>query len=239
VNSPGATWHWLDESFATREHLRKENTELKARLRQADFRLMRYADLEQENLRLRNLRAATASISERIMVAEILRVDLNPYRHRVIINKGTHDGVVKAQPLLDAHGIFGQITRAGAFSSEAILITDTEHAIPVQVNRNGLRSIAVGTGDLNKLSLPFLPTNADIQVGDLLVSSGLGGVFPAGYPVAVVAKVDKVAQTLSISAKPAASLDRDREVLLVWLREEPPEFEPPKNAPVTGPRKQP
>ena len=115
------------------------------------------------------------------------------FRHRVIINKGTRDGAFKGQPLLDATGIFGQITRAGTFSSEAILITDSEHAIPVQVNRNGLRTIALGTGDLDlrRLSLPFLPTNADIKVGDLLVSSGLGGVFPPGYPVATVTKVDK------------------------------------------------
>jgi len=221
VNSPGAVWDWVEESFVTRERLGRENEVLKVRLREADLKLMRFTDLEQENLRLRGMRAATARIAERVMVAEILDVDLNPYRHRVIINKGTGDGVFKGQAVLDATGVFGQITRAGAFSSEAILITDAEHAIPVQVNRNGLRSLAVGTGDLSRLSLPFLPTNADIKVGDLLVSSGLGGVFPAGYPVATVTKADKMAaQTLAnIVAQPAAALDRDREVLLVWLTE--------------------
>ncbi len=225
VNSPTALWDWLHEVFATRERLQKENAQLTVRLRDADFRLMRLADLEQENLRLRGLRDATSRVAERFVVAEILRVDLNTFRHRVIVNKGTRDGAFKGQPLLDAAGIVGQITRAGTFSSEAILITDSEHAIPVQVNRNGLRSIAVGTGDLDlrRLSLPFLPTNADIKVGDLLVSSGLGGVFPAGYPVATVTKVDKgVAQTLAaISAEPAARLDRDREVLLIWTDEPP------------------
>jgi rod shape-determining protein MreC len=223
VSSPGAAWGWLEESFATRERLRRENEELNTRLREADLKLMRFADLEQENLRLRGMRAATASIAERVMVAEIMQVDLNPYRHRVIINKGTGDGVFKGQALLDATGVFGQITNAGAFSSEAILITDAEHAIPVQVNRNGLRSLAVGTGDLRRLSLPFLPTNADIKVGDLLVSSGLGGVFPAGYPVGTVTKADMMAaQTLAnIVAVPAAALDRDREVLLIWLTERP------------------
>ena len=223
VNSPAALWDWLHEVFATRERLQKENAELKQRLRDSDFRLMRFSDLEQENLRLRGLRDATARVSQRYTVAEILRVDLNPFRHRVIINKGTHDGAFKGQPLLDASGIFGQITRAGTFSSEAIMITDSEHAIPVQVNRNGLRSIAVGTGSLRlSLSLPFLPTNADIKVGDLLVSSGLGGVFPAGYPVATVTKVEKdVAQTAVISAEPTAALDRDREVLLIRTDEPP------------------
>ncbi|NJO13315.1 MAG: rod shape-determining protein MreC [Gammaproteobacteria bacterium] len=218
------TSDWLDESFATRKRLSAENEVLRTRLRDADLRLMRLAALEQENLRLRNMREATANIAERVMVAEILRVDVNPFRHRVIINKGSPDGVFKGQPILDASGVFGQITRAGAFTSEAILISDSEHAIPVQVNRNGLRSIAVGTGDPAKLSLPFLPTNADIKEGDLLVTSGLGGVFPSGYPVATVRKVNKeVAQTLDISAEPAATLDRDREVLLVWVKQPPAE----------------
>jgi rod shape-determining protein MreC len=221
VDSPSAAWDWLEESFATRERLSRENAQLRQRLRESDLKLMRFEDLEQQNLRLREMRAATARISERVVVAEIMRVDLDPYRHRVIINKGTRDGAYKGQPLLDATGVFGQITRAGAFSSEAILITDAEHAIPIQVNRNGLRSLALGTGSPDRLSLPFLPTNADIKEGDLLVSSGLGGVFPAGYPVATVTKVDKMsAQTLAnVVAKPAATLDRDRELLLVWPNE--------------------
>lgn len=232
VNSPGAVWDWVEESFATRERVGTENEGLKLRLREADLKLMRLADLEQENLRLRGMRAATARIAERVMVAEIMNVDLNPYRHRVIINKGAGDGVFKGQAVLDATGVFGQITRAGMFSSEAILITDAEHAIPVQVNRNGLRSLAVGTGDLNRLSLPFLPTNADIKVGDLLVSSGLGGVFPAGYPVAIVTKADKMAaQTLAnVVAEPAATLDRDREVLLIWLMGVPSAEDKPDSA---------
>lgn len=225
VNSPGAFWDWLHDVFATRERLQKENADLKLKLRDADFRIMRFADLEQENLRLRGLRDATARVTQRFIVGEILRVDLNPYRQRVIVNKGTRDGVFKGQAILDATGVFGQITQVGTFSSEAILITDSEHMIPVQVNRNGLRTIAVGTGELSlrKLSLPFLATNADIKVGDLLVSSGLGGVFPAGYPVATVTKIDKAAtQTLAaIAAEPAARLDRDREVLLIWGDEPP------------------
>lgn len=225
VDSPSAAWDWIDESFETRERLGRENAKLRARVRESDLKLMRFADLEQENLRLREMRAATARISERVVVGEILRVDLDPYRHRVIINKGTQDDAFKGQALLDATGVFGQITRAGAFSSEAILITDAEHAIPVQVNRNGLRSLALGTGSLERMTLPFLPTNADIQVGDLLVSSGLGGVFPAGYPVATITKVDKMSgQTLAnVVAKPAATLDRDREVLLVWVNQPKPD----------------
>jgi rod shape-determining protein MreC len=225
VNSPGAFWNWMHDVFATRDRLQKENAELRLRLRDADFRTMRFADLEQENLRLRGLRDATSRVTQRFTVAEILRVDLNPFRQRVIINKGTHDGAFKGQAILDATGVVGQITQVGTFSSEAILITDSEHMIPVQVNRNGLRTIAVGTGEisLRKLSLPFLATNADIKVGDLLVSSGLGGVFPSGYPVATVTKIDKAATQMlaQISAEPAAKLDRDREVLLIWSDEPP------------------
>ncbi len=223
VSSPAAGWNWLKESFTTRDTLREENAALSVQLRAANLRLMRFEALEQENLRLREMRAATTGIADQVVVAEIMRVDINPFRHRVIINKGTRDGVFSGQPLLDAKGVFGQVTRAGAYSSEVILISDTEHAIPVQVNRNGLRTIAVGTGETARLSLPFLPTNADIEEGDLLVSSGLGGIFPPGYPVGTVSQVKtETAQLMAeISAKPAAALDRDREVLLVWVKEPP------------------
>jgi rod shape-determining protein MreC len=220
VGSPAALWSWLQDSFSTRATLHQENAALREQLRATRLRLLRLEALEQENLRLREMRAATAGVAEQIMVAEIMRVDLDPFRQRAIINKGTRDGVFKSQPLLDATGVFGQVTRAGAFSSEVILISDTEHAIPVQINRNGLRTIAVGTGDPSRLSLPFLPTNADIEIGDLLVTSGLGGVFPPGYPVGAITRINTAAvQTMAeISAKPAATLDRNREVLLIWVR---------------------
>jgi rod shape-determining protein MreC len=235
VSSPFVAWGWLSDYFATRGHLLEQNATLRAHERETDFRLQRFEALEQENQRLRGLRASTAHIAEKFLVGEIMQVDLDPYRHRVRINKGSNDGVVQGQAILDAVGVVGQITRVGVFSSEAILITDAEHAIPVQVNRNGLRTIAVGTGNLGQLSLPYLAANSDIREGDLLVTSGLGGVFPAGYPVATVKKIDRaVAQTLvSIIATPAAALDRDREVLLVWFTQPPPE---PAPAPVTPPK---
>jgi rod shape-determining protein MreC len=218
VNSPFLAWHALSDYFATRGRLLKENEALREHERATDLRLQRFEALEQENLRLRGLRTSTEHIAQKFLVAEIMQVDLDPYRHRVRINKGSHDGVLKGQPILDAAGVVGQVTRVGVLSSEAILITDAEHAIPVQVNRNGLRTIAVGTGNLSQLSLPYLASNADVNEGDLLVTSGLGGVFPAGYPVGTVKKIDRAAaQTLaSIIATPAAALDRDREVLLVF-----------------------
>jgi rod shape-determining protein MreC len=234
VNSPFLAWRGLSSYFTTRGRLLEENAALREHQRETDLKLQRFEALEQENLRLRGLRSSTAHIAEKFLVGEIMQVDLDPYRHRVRINKGSRDGVAEGQPILDAAGVVGQITRVGVFSSEAILITDAEHAIPVQVNRNGLRTIAVGTGNLSQLSLPYLASNADVREGDLLVTSGLGGVFPAGYPVATVVKIDReAAQTLaSIIATPAAALDRDREVLLVFQAEALPE---PKAAPAPPP----
>jgi rod shape-determining protein MreC len=239
VSSPFFAWGWLSDYFATRGRLLRENETLHAHERETDLRLQRFEALEEENQRLRELRTSTAHIAQKFLVGEIMQVDLDPFRHRVRINKGSHDGVQQGQPILDAAGVVGQITRVGVFSSEAILITDAEHAIPVQVNRNGLRTIAVGTGNLSQLSLPYLAANSDIHEGDLLVTSGLGGVFPAGYPVGIVKKIDReVAQTLvSIIVTPAAALDRDREVLLVFQPQqpaEPIETQAPANA--AGPR---
>ncbi len=238
VNTPFLAWRGISDYFATRGRLLKENDELRSHQRETDLKLQRFDALEQENLRLRGLRMSTEQIAQKFLVGEIMQVDLDPYRHRVRINKGSHDGVQQGQPILDAAGVVGQITRVGVFSSEAILITDAEHAIPVQVNRNGLRTIAVGTGNLSQLSLPYLASNADIREGDLLVTSGLGGVFPAGYPVGTVKKIDReVAQTLaSIIATPAAALDRDREVLLVFAPELAAEPAAPPAAPAAAPK---
>ena len=143
---------------------------------------------------------------------------MNPFRHMIVVNRGSIDGVQVGQALIDAQGIIGQVIRDQIFSAEAILITDVDHALPVEVLRNRLRTIAVGTGDLERLSLPFLPRNADVVSGDLLVTSGLGGKFPPGYPVGVVGEViSEVGEPfLKISAEPAAALNRIREVLLIW-----------------------
>src|SRR5690606_37075770 len=153
---------------------------------------------------------------------EILAVDMDPYRHRFNVNRGRLDGVYVGQALLDANGIVGQIVNVAPMTSEAVLITDADHAVPVIVTRNGLRTIAVGTGDSGRLRLPYLTNSSDIEVGDLLLSSGLGGVFPAGYPVGRVIEVRRrPGQSFAdVIAEPAAALDRQREVLLVWTGDE-------------------
>jgi rod shape-determining protein MreC len=219
VDLPFRAWDWVTGSFADRGRLRQDNLELAARLRLANLQLQRFAALEDENRRLRDMRENSAGVADRVLVASILNVDLDPFRHRVLVDKSARDGVFKGQAVLDAEGIFGQVAQVHAETAEVILITDAEHAIPVQSNRSGLRTIAVGTGDPNRLSLPFVTGEADLKAGDLLISTGVGGVFPPGYPVAEITRVDRsAAATFAlVDARPTARLDRNREVLLVWF----------------------
>ena len=231
VHSPVAAWDWLSASTRTRHELLAENDALRNTARENDLRLLRLEAIEQENQRLRALVNAAPRDAEHVQAATVLRVDLDRLRHRVLIDRGSRDGVTRGQPVIDAHGVFGQTINVGPLAAEVILLSDPTHAVPVQVERNGLRTIAVGTGDSGRLTLPYLPRNADVQLDDLLVSSGLGGVFPTGLPVARIVEVRRdPSQPLAIvSAAPVAALDRDREVLLLWFspRVALPAAEPP------------
>ncbi len=218
VNFPFKGWRWVRNSFVERAFLLKENEELKSTQLGYDVRMQKMAALEVENRRLRAMLDSSSRINDRVLVAEILAVDLDPYRQRFSINRGLADSVYVGQALIDANGVVGQIVGVEAFTSEAVLISDADHAVPVSVNRNGLRTIAVGTGDSGRLRLPYVTNSADIKSGDLLVSSGLGGVFPSGYPVGRVLEVQRRSgqSFADVIAEPVAELDRDREVLLVW-----------------------
>src|ERR1700738_2324977 len=220
-SSPSAAWRWIQESVATRDALRAENDRLLTRNRELELRSMRYEALAHENDQLRGLKEALPPVAERWLVAEVVDIQLNSLRQRVLINRGTRNGVFKGQAVLDDKGLLGQTTHVGPWSAEVILITDPEHAVPVQIERTGLRTIAVGTGDTASLALPYLPANADVKSGDVLMTSGLGGVFPAGYPVGRVAEVhrDAVQPLAQVRAVPFASMNIDREVMLVWFRE--------------------
>jgi rod shape-determining protein MreC len=219
VDAPSSAWRFASEALTTRGSLEEENTRLSAANRELRLRLLRLDALEQENHRLREARSSSARVAERSLVAEILKVDLDPFRQRVLVDKGSRDGVFAGQAALDGSGVFGQVTRVGPVSAEIIVISDPAHAIPVQINRTGVRTIAVGQGQTGSLLLPYLPRNADVVEGDLVVSSGLGGVFPPGYPVARVSEVrqDPAEPLLAVNATPLAQLDRDPEVLLVWF----------------------
>jgi len=230
VNSPPAAWRWIWQSFESRERLQAENARLRAAQRDLELRSMRYEALARENGELRGLRAALPPVADRWLAAEIVSVQLSSLRHRLLINRGAVNGVFKAQAVLDDRGLIGQTAHVGPWSAEVILITDPEHAVPVRIERTGLRTIAVGAGDATSLGLPYLPSNADIKSGDLLVTSGLGGVFPEGYPVARVTEVhrDAVQPLAQVRAEPLAHVDTDSEVMLVWFRADRP------TAPLTG-----
>lgn len=218
INAPFALGRWADENFSTRSRLIDENHGLHQEVLMQGARLQRMIALEAENVRLRALLDSTAKVADRVLIAEIVSVDMNPFRHTILINKGGRDGVYVGQALIDAAGIVGQVTRQQPFAAEAMLVTDADHALPVEIARNQLRTIAMGTGDIDRLALPFLPRNADVQAGDLLVSSGLGRAFPAGYPVGTIVDIrSKTGQPfLEVDAEPSAALNRIREVLLIW-----------------------
>lgn len=216
---PGSAGEAISETFSSRTLLQDENRKLKKENLLLQVHQQKMNALEAENMRLRNLLESSFKIGDRVLIAELMAVDLDPYRQQVLINKGSNSGVFKGQPVLDANGIMGQVVQVNRSTSSVLIITDTSHALPVQVNRNGLRTIAMGTGRINELTLPNLPNNADIREDDLLVTSGLGGRFPPGYPVA---KVNSVVREpgrpfASVQARPSAHLERTREVLLVWM----------------------
>ena len=227
VDAPISGWRWANEALTNRNQLQLENSRLNAERLLTYARLQRFAALEAENGRLRAMLDATERMRHQVRVAQIMSVSSNRFRHTLVVDKGSRDGVYDGQAMVDATGVVGQIIVAGLLSSQGILISDPDHALPVEVNRNGLRTIARGTGDYNRLDLPFLPNNADIREGDLLVTSGLGGEFPAGYPVAVVDSVLRIPQEpfADVSAKPAAALNQVTELMLVWVEEEEPEAE--------------
>lgn len=215
---PSTTWNWLTGAVSSRESLTEENESLKRQLLLQNSRLQRMDVMSEENRRLRELLKSSTRVQSDVLVAEIMAVDMDPYRHVVTLNKGLAHNVFEDQPLLDAHGVLGQIETAAAMSSQAVLITDANHAIPVSVNRSGVRSVAYGTGHAEVLNLPHIPNHSDVKEGDLLVTSGLGGVFPAGYPVAVITSIQKdLGQPFSnITATPTAEIPESRHALLVW-----------------------
>ena len=226
VRLPADTRSWLTEKWTRRSALLEENARLREKQMLLNVQLQKLTTLEAENRRLRSLLESAVNTPERVLIAELLAVDFDPYRHHILLNRGRQHGLYVGQPVLDQHGVIGQIIRADPLTSTAILITDPNHALPIQINRTGVRTLALGTGRLQELELPHIPHNEDVKVGDVLVTSGMGGRFPRGYPVGTVTAVefDPGSPFARILAKPMAQLDRIREVML--LDHEPPIIAP-------------
>ncbi len=218
VNAPGEALSWTQDSLRSREQLQQENASYKAELLIHKRKLQQMASLAAENVRLRQLLNSAEMVKDRVLVAELVGISPDPLTHRVIVNKGRQHGVYLGQPLLDAHGLMGQVVEVSDNTSQVLLITDATHALPVQVNRNGVRAVAEGTGDLYQLKLRHLANTVDVREGDSLVSSGLGQRFPVGYPVAEVVSVmhDPGKPFARVVARPQAQLNRSRHVLLVF-----------------------
>ena len=218
AEAPSALFTGVNEQLSSRNLLMTENARLTEENRKLLGRMLRFEALEEENIRLRGQLGAALKLGDRVSLAEIAAIDLDPYKHQVVINKGSLAGVFAGQAVVDAKAVMGQVTHVSALSSTVLLITDASHSLPVRVLRNGLRTIAVGTGKIDHLELPYVLPNADIRTGDLLVTSGLGGHFPPGYPVARVVSVNTSRSGLfgKIIAEPLAGLGRAQEVMLVW-----------------------
>lgn len=236
VRLPTETRGWLNENLAGRGALLEENARLREKQLFLSVQLQKLTVLEAENRRLRSLLESAVNTPERVLIAEMLAVDFDLYRHRILLNRGRQHGVHVGQPVLDPHGVVGQIVQADPFTATAIFITDVSHGLPIEISRTGVRTLALGTGNFQELKLPHIPNNGDVKVGDALITSGLGGRFPRGYRVGTVTKVefDPGSPFANITAKPFAQLDRIREVML--LENDSPGMEPATAAAPSGPR---
>jgi rod shape-determining protein MreC len=222
---PVRVWSDMTRSISSHGELLAENEKLKAEALLMQRRLQKLATLTEQNVRLRELLDSAELVDEKVVVTELIGMDPNPFTQRVMIDKGEADGVFLGQPVLDAGGLIGQVVEVMPYAARVLLLTDPSHAVPVQVTRTGLRAIASGSNDPGLLELRHVSDSADIKEGDLLVSSGLGRRFPAGYPVALVTEVihDPGQPFVVVRARPTAGLDRSRYLLLVFPDSRSPE----------------
>ncbi|NCP66011.1 MAG: rod shape-determining protein MreC [Paraglaciecola sp.] len=223
ANLPGEMLNASAARLASHQRLLDDNAKLTLQATLMSEQLQRMTFLQAENERLRRLLNSPVKTNTRKVVAELMAVDNNPYSHQVVINKGALNGVYEGQAVLDENGIVGQIMQVSSTNSRVLLIADVTHAIPVRVARNNVRLVVSGTGSLDELDIQHVPHSTDLQVGDMLLSSGLGKVFPEGYPVATVTTIvrDETRPFAQVKAKPIAQLDRLKYLLLLWFEETP------------------
>lgn len=218
VSLPSDVLNWGALALSEQRALVDENRRLREQILTLSHRVQRMASLTAENVRLRELLAATRERDIPYITAELLSLDPDPFTHQMVIDRGRRDGAYVGQPVLDASGLVGQITATSAYSSRVLLLADASHALPVQINRNGLRFVVQGVGSYDALNVQHAPDTADIREGDLLTTSGLGGRFPPGYPVARVSSVihDPGEPFARVTAAPVAQLQRSRHFLLLF-----------------------
>lgn len=225
ANLPGAALNWSATRLNSRQNLLEENTRLTTQITLMNEQLQRFVVIQQENQHLRTLLDAHVQEEMHKMIAELMAVDNNPYSHQIVLNKGALDGVFSGQSVLDENGIIGQVIEVGTTNSRVLLISDVSHAIPARISRNNVTVIVSGMGDVNELTLEHVPHSTDIKEGDLLISSGLGNVFPRGYPIATVSSIvrDESQPFAQVKATPQAKLDRIKYLLLLWPQSDAPE----------------
>jgi rod shape-determining protein MreC len=219
ASMPGRALDSMLGTVRTRDELAAENARLQEQLLMQQFQLQKLEHMTAENTRLNELLKGSSIVEEEVVRAQLIGESPDLFAKRVLINKGSTDGVYIGQPVLDAAGLMGQVMEVEALTSWVLLITDPQHATPVQINRNGIRAIAAGTRDsLHQLTLNNMPNTADIQEGDLLVTSGLGERFPEGYPVGVVKSIyhDPGKPFADVLVTPTAQIDRSRNLGLVF-----------------------
>lgn len=232
---PAEGLHAARVAFADRKKLTEDNQRLREDLLLANARLNRMAAVAKQNQRLKQLLETQHTLGMNVQLARLIDIDLGPFRHRVVLNVGARDGVSAGQVVIDAHGIMGQVTEVLPTTCTVMLVTDPNHAVPVTDARTGLRTVAYGSREGGLLAMPNIPVSADVKVGDRLVTSGLGGRFPPGFPVGTVIRVepDLSGMFLVARARPAADLEHSGDVLL--LRDLAPPMGPPAPASTVGP----
>ena len=218
---PSQALQWFDETFSSRMQLEERNRALEHENLILQRNVLRMAALQADNARLKELLNSTEILDDSVLVSEVLGISQDPRRMDMVVNRGKADGVFEGQPVLDAHGLVGIVTEFSEHTARVMLITDTSNAVPVQVNRNGVRGIAEGSGRLDELYIRNLVPTTDIKQGDLIVSSGLGGRYPPAYPVGEVTRIeyDGADSFLRVVVKPSAQLDRVQQLLLIFRLE--------------------
>ena len=218
VDAPFRFGRWVEGVASVQSHLVNQNADLKVRNLLLQSRLQKMLVLEKENKQLSTLLQGSSTLDAKIKLTRILAIQTNPEIQQCVLSTGTKDGVYVGQPVLDSEGLMGQVTRVNKNFSTVLLITDSTHAIPVQVLRTGMRSTAEGISDFKTMTLRFISPTSDVKVGDQLVSSGLGGRFPAGYPVGIVTAINHKsgANFVSVEVTPSAHINKSKHLLLVF-----------------------